>query len=627
MLYIQGWLPQFQWDFNDGFDLGAAQKNCDFCKKAFYGSLFVVAPAAACAALFFLRKRRTGTIALSVFTIALVFAAIHYANDERRFAPSFVLLLIAVASRLLTGYRPTIPDEEVARPAFRVGWPDLMAVLFLIALLATSSLEAVTAGPLNEAHKASYFIGPSLYFYAQGLVPGLDYHSHYGPALGWFFHQIAGSGWKSAAMNAVALNIAVTIATYVQGYLLLSYLVRSRAVSLFVMAALAILAFSTPNHFYSPSAYPTRFPLLILFVCTLGMYCRSPQFSVWFYLSALMCALSLMWQTEIGLFFLVCGAFICLVASGFPNYRAAFWFVFSALLGAAALCLILFGPKALTVTFLVESIKPMVLYGTGWGSMPIKWGSTGDILYNLPLQIVGCVTIAWTSNALIKGEKTDRFVAGVLLALSLIGMALMIKWVNRTLDAVWHQNALPLVIVAAYWIAVSMQGWRRVIRIAAVLSAMTLTILGLVYVQDQGNPTLYGFRSYVRYPSLINASLGVTPPKQPQWQDDFARVTPTETNFIRANTAPGERVLVIAFVDWAYLAEAHRAPLAYFIPLTVSFDAHFVDRTFAGASKLFYDAATLKYLRQPRTKDILDRIKADFVEVETAGNLTLYKRR
>jgi hypothetical protein len=625
MLLVKSHIPAFQWNFNDGFDLGASQKNCDACKKVFYGSFFLSGPISAAAALYF-SQRSSGSIALSVIGALLVFTAIHYANLGRFPIAIIVMAIGAGTVHLNRRANSYFPSEKLdTEYSLRVGWVDLLAVMFLAALLIPSNLEAVTAGPLFESHKVSYFVGPALYEYAPGLVPGLDFHSHYGPALGWFFHLIMGDGWKSAAMRSVGLNIAISLAVYVQAYFLLAYLIRSRVASIAIISALAVLAFSTPDHFYSPSAYPTRFPLIIAFVVALGLHCNDPSRRGWLILSALMCAVSLLWQTEIGLFFLVAGTFICAISGGLPNYRNTVFFLVSSILFAAFLCLLLFGRAALSLTFVIECFRPLLIYGTGWGSAPIKWDFNWNIIYNLPLQIVGCITIGWASIRLATTPKTDRdhFITGVLLALSLVGTALMIKWVNRTLDAVWHQNALPLVIVAAWWVRQFSRSWRPVTRTSLGAAAIVATILGLLFVQDSGNPHLYGLRSYAKYPSLLNWRAAPTI----AWQEDFQRITETEVKFIQDNTKPDERVLVVAFVDWAYLAQAHRAPKAHFLPLLVSFDERFVDPSFDGPAKLFYDNITETYRDYPRVAGILERIKRDFVAVQTSGNLTLYERR
>lgn len=627
MLLFQEYIPEFQWNMNDGFDLDAAHKNCDICKKAFYGLFFATAPIGVVASLYF-PVTASGSIFLSAATIFVTFVSLHCAIDLRNLTASAVTLSIGIA---LAGfnYRANLffPDTAISKDTNRVGVGfDLLAIVFLIILLTPSNLEAVTANVLNESHKVSYFIGPALYHNASGLVPGLDFHSHYGLALGWFFHAIMGNGWKAAAEHAVGLNIAITLAVYLQAYFLLSYLIRSRLAAILIVVSLAVLAFSTDHHFYSPSAYPTRFPLLIVFAIALGLHCRSPERIMWLLMGALMAAAALLWETETGIFFSVAGATVALVAGGFPNLRSAL--VFTVVTAAAVVlsCLALFGPRILSVAFVAECLRPILLYGAGWGSVPIKWGLSWGLIYNLPLQIVGCLTIGWAAVRLSqRKDEQSRFVLGVLLTLSLIGVALMIKWVNRSYDAVWHQNALPLVIVASWWLAHFSSIWRRSIKLVMSAAAIVATFVALLLVQDSGNPTLYGIRSYVHYPSLLNWPFISSAPIH--WQADFGRITATETAFIDEKARPDERVLIVAFVDWAYLAEAKRAPRAFFVPLLVSFDGNFIQRTFDGADILFFDKITEQYKELPRVAEILNFVARDFAPVETRGNLMLYKRR
>ncbi|MCK1717897.1 hypothetical protein [Bradyrhizobium sp. 141] len=628
LLLLKNHLPAFQWNFDDAFDLTAAQKNCDACKKAFYGSFFLCAPIAAAAALY-TSHRSSGSITLSTITAGLVYLALHAANDRSSFSIALIILAVAAVTvginrRANTYFPPVKSSTDIP---FAVGLIDLLPVAFLALLLIPSDLERVTSVVREESHKVSYFIGPALYGYTPGLIPGLDYHSHYGPALGWFFHLIMGDGWKSAAMRAVGLNIAITLAVYIQAYLLLTYLVRSRLVAISIVTALAVLAFSTTNHFYSPSAYPTRFPLLIVFVLAIGLHSADPKHPGWLIVSAILCALSLLWQTEIGLFFLVTGTCVAAIAGGFLNYRNAFVFFITSIAAAILLCLLLFGPRVLSLTFLIECFRPLVLYGTGWGSAPIKWTLSWSMIYDLPLQVIGCITVGWASVRLSRSSDSPRdwFVAGVLLALSMIGIALMIKWVNRTLDAVWHQNALPLVIVAAWWAHQFTAAWRPSFKKAVGAGAAVATIAALLFVQDKINPHPYGLRSYVYYPSLLMRPF--LSPSVETWQEDFSRITETETKFIQDNSKPGERVLVIAMMDWAYLAQAHRAPEAYFMPLMVAFDEHYVDRSMSTANRLFYDNIVETRAVLPRVRETLERIKRDYVAIETRGNLTLYERR
>ena len=93
LVLLKDYLPAFQWDFGDGFDLPAAQKNCDLCKKAFYGTFFLTAPIAAAAALY-VSHRSSGSLTLSTITASLVYLALYSANGRGNFLLAAVFLAI-----------------------------------------------------------------------------------------------------------------------------------------------------------------------------------------------------------------------------------------------------------------------------------------------------------------------------------------------------------------------------------------------------------------------------------------------------------------------------------------------------------------------------------------------------
>ena len=155
--------------------------------------------------------------------------------------------------------------------------------------------------------------------------------------------------------------------------------------------------------------------------------------------------------------------------------------------------------------------------------------------------------------------------------------------------------------------------------------AVVATVLALLLVQDKNNPHLYGLRSYATYPSLLRWPFVSSPAVT--WQEDLDQITEADAKFIEEKTRPDERVLVIALRDWAYLAQAHRAPMAYFMPFLVSFDARFLDRSMNPADRLFYDSMVERRPEYHHVQEVMKRVKRDFVAVETRGNLTLYERR
>jgi hypothetical protein len=163
LLLLKNHLPSFQSNFVEGFDTALADRNCDFCKKAFYGSFFLSGPIAAAAA-FYATHRSSGSLALSAITASFVYLALDAANDAG--SPGMAIALLAAGAitvgvnRGANNYFP--PAKPSTDTRFSVGAADLLAIVFLALLLIPSDLEGVTAAVRDEAHKVSYFIGPAL---------------------------------------------------------------------------------------------------------------------------------------------------------------------------------------------------------------------------------------------------------------------------------------------------------------------------------------------------------------------------------------------------------------------------------------------------------------------------------
>jgi hypothetical protein len=637
-----GGLPTFQLSFVDNYDLTAEAKKCDACKKVFYLGLYVAVPLAVFLALRFLKASPPAWLAASAAILGIF--VVHYALStplEARsgFGPAVLLLAVTAIPSAVAYRMPWRQSLEPAPAAVRghsltVGLWDAAAIFALALLLLPADLEVVASNSGAEGHKVSYFIGPALYGYESGLVPGLDFHTHYGPLLGPVFHALMGSTWKSASMNAVGLNIVLTFVFYTQAYFLLRYLTGSQGLAIFSIAAIALLNFSTPHHFYSPSAYPTRFPLLIAFAVSFAWYCRDRSAAPLMAMSACT-GLSLLWHTEVGIYMMLAGLASIAVSQTMGPKPVMDGAVFAAL--SVALCalasLALYGPRTLSIAYYREALAPTLFYGSGWGSVPLRWEAGWSYLYNLPLQLIGALTVGWAWHRLQQrdSDPSEREIVGILLALSLLGLALMVKWVNRSLDAVWHQNALPLLAVALFWVRLM---WRRITlprmtRIGIALSAAALVFAGLATVQDSRNPHLYGLRSYVRHASLAKAivSPGQLREGLRDWDPELTKIAADDIALIHSVAKPGERVLIASPVDWAYLAQAHRPPKAVFLPLLMAFDERFVAASFEGADAVLLDKNISSYLGWAPSPLVMKIVERDFARRGESASLILYQRR
>ena len=624
--------------------------HCDVCKKALYGGFYVLAPAIVFASLCagYARYFRRYDALVAIFFLVVVHLMVEYSSTKGSvFLGAFLILMFTV----LMAYRINQESARINTPqpylgghAIGLNKVDLGLLLCLCLLLVPVDAQLVASNSGIDDHKVSFLIGPSLYSYGYGLVPGLDFHSHYGIAIGPVFSWLLGDGWKAAATHAVSFTIALTFAFYVQCYFIILYLTNSRSLAALCVMSVAVLNFSSAAHFYSPSAFPARYPLLIPFITCFAWFCVRSSWIALTSMAACAC-LSLLWQTEIGVLMLLAGGSGIMVrewAKPVMFVRAAFLFVAISLTTFLIIAVGLFGSRALSLEFAYQMVYPPLLYGEGFFSEPLKWDTGWSFLYNLPLQVIGVATIGWCWHFFFRTKESagsERIAAGLVLMLSVIGLLMQVKWVNRSLDAVWHQNATPLLIVALWWTrvwwsntALSAQ-FRKVPlpmrAIPAFLGAATLG-LALLFVQDRGNPHLYALRSYARYPSLLNAVLMPTSVGMglKGWDAELTKISKADIDLIKENAGRDKRALIVSPVDWAYLAEAHYAPAAYFVPLVDAFNDQFVVRSFVTAEKVFVDKALLEGRLPPwrATAQVLAILKNEFRPQKDSNTLILFQR-
>jgi hypothetical protein len=623
--------------------------HCDVCKKALYGGFYALAPAIVFASLCagYARYFRRYDVLAAILFLVVVHLMVEYSSLKGSvFLGALLILMFTVlmANRINHESVPVnTPRPCLGGHAIAFNTVDLGLLLCLCFLLVPVDAELVASNAGIDYHKVSFLIGPSLYSYGYGLVPGLDFHSHYGIAIGPVFWWLLGDGWKAAATHAVSLTIVLTFAFYVQCYFLILYLTNSRSLAALCVMSVAVLNFSSGAHFYSPSAFPARYPLLIPFIICFAWFCVRSSWIALTSMAACAC-LSLLWQTEIGVLMLLAGISGILVREWAKSVMFVRVFLFVAISQTTFLILTvgLFGSRVLSLEFAYQMIYPPLLYGEGFYGEPLKWDTGWSFLYNLPLQVIGVATIGWCWHFFSREkESTDseRIAAGLVLMLSVTGLLMLVKWVNRSLDAVWHQNAMPLLIVALWWtrvwwsntaLSVQFGKVRSPMRaIPAFLGAATLG-LALLFVQDRANPHLYALRSYARYPSLLNAVLAPTSVGVglKGWDAELTKISKADIDLIKENTGLNKRALIVSPVDWAYLAAAQYAPAAYFVPLIDAFNDQFVVRSFIMAEKVFVDKAFLegKLPPHPETSLVLAILKNEFRPLKDSDTLILFRR-
>ena len=235
-----------------------------------------------------------------------------------------------------------------------------------------------------EPHVASYIVAPALYFRAPGVVPGLDFESHYGVGHAYVFSLVMGRGGLQETLERYVLFVLIVcILYYLCAFLVLTDWFRSVGAALAGTLLLLFLAGEGLGYSY-PSCSPVRHPFLFAFVYA-AVRGVEPRGMPWCAVSGAVAGLSLFWQTDVGLYTLAAGAVFYLGVALFLRVGVArpAAFVATGLGTFAALCVLSFGPRVLSIAFVDRLLEPLLLYATGFGNKLMNWKPGWGYWYNL----------------------------------------------------------------------------------------------------------------------------------------------------------------------------------------------------------------------------------------------------
>ncbi|MBA4189948.1 MAG: hypothetical protein C0467_18340 [Planctomycetaceae bacterium] len=499
---------------------------------------------------------------------------------------------------------------------------------------------AATAWECNvEAHVASYLVAPAQYYRALEVVPGLDFESHYGIGHAYAFSLVMGSnGYHSVLERFVLFVLVVTIAYFLSAQLVLTDWFGNPWAAFAVTLALAALSVEGLAY-QMPSCWPVRYPFAFAF-----LFCavRGVPHARWCVVAGAVAGLSLFWQTDIGLFTLAAGAALYLASAVFLG--GAWWkpgvFLATGLGGFLMICLGLFGPRVLSITFAERLLEPLLLYANGFGTTLMGWRGDWGYWYNLIGPGLAIASVgAFISYG--RGIVPPRGVVYAAVA-SLLGLAMLTKWVNRSIDILWALNG-GLVLAVAGWCAWT--AWRSATanrgvatRLGLGLSLSGLLVFAVRYDARtaQPHPLLRTTSPLVRivdrldtFGNPINAMRRVTTPTTPS-PDPF---TDDDVAYLRNRTAPTERVAVISRNDWSFLAAAGRAPRLSWQPFFLVHSPVLLDRCtedLRNSDRVFVDQnalTTLAKLHPSAHNAVAPLLAESFEVVENQGRWTLYSRR
>jgi hypothetical protein len=620
-------------------------------EKGFYLLSLLLGPAGA-----FLASCRPLRDNILYFAVLLV-AAIAPANAYLKAAlqgglPAWAGLVgslaLAVIYLALLSKRGTSSSEKfVAVPTEPAAHPAVSILIFgLIALLVVpTSFQAVAARVGMEMHVVSFLIGPSLYFLGHGLLPGVDYYAQYGVGLGWIFSFLVGKTAEDTMVNYVVLMVVALWLFFSHLAWLLNWLYRSWLTAAAVVLLVLVLLFHNERHFFDPSSFVLRYPLLTVCAALLARWVATPR--DWTRLLPLALALSLgvFIETETGVVIAISTvvSFLLVAPLGVSSLVLIAAVGASGLVFLAALTLFVFGPQALTVQFVMGLIEPLTIYGVaGFGGWPIAWTlREWNWLYNLVAPGIAIATIGIMPRIVDTG-LVDKPRATLVTFFSVCGVLMAAKFINMSIVAVWQVNALSFLVVLGWWAVVAARAAPRRLEVSRQLipaRGMAITIMLVLAValavtsRDQRNPSVYGLRSWARYPSII-----MRPFQRLDGCTEMSCVAnrPNERDvaLIRDRTQPGQPVAIVGdLFDWTYLINAHRPPLMTFLPSVVIFTKHQLDESWKRMATAEYWFVPKGADGKPRIDNVdlaplvLPALEQDFVLDGVGDRLMAWKRK
>jgi hypothetical protein len=257
-------------------------------------------------------------------------------------------------------------------------------------------------------------------------------------------------------------------------------------------------------------------------------------------------------------------------------------------------CFVLYGAGVFSYDFYRDLTLPMLIYGrVMWGLEYIDWSLGWNLVTNIAVPAVALASIPVLALGLQNDPLERSPERAVLIFLAVVGCLMLFKWVNRSLLAVWHQNALPHLILVAWWCRCLINSgilprWGQAAAVPARLLVAGAAMAYVSLVSDPKQPTIpHGLQAYLRYPSVALARVREYPIHT--WKGDDAIVPAKDVEFIKRVTSATERVAIVSPVDWVFLLKAQRAPKFVFVPSGSTFVTWHLERSLAGVDKILVD--------------------------------------
>ncbi|QIP00018.1 hypothetical protein [Bradyrhizobium symbiodeficiens] len=612
-----------------GFADSAAIKRAE---KIFYVLFYVIGGLSAFASLR-LRKFFEGQslILFHVSALAIVVALEAFLEDAFQQRLRMVALAVAVGAILVPFVKrirtyTRIEGDEDVRPIafFEFGWIDAALVTALLALTLPLSVQRLASEAAGNPHAVSFLVGPALYQFADGMVPGRDFLSFYGYGPSYLFEQFLRADPNALYLRYIGFVAACLTIYHLSAYWVLRDFFQNRALPfLLAFVFLALCQYGAGDAFAGPSSLAVRY--MFVFIAT-GILARFMVHPSGWSLAALssVCAVSIFWNTETGIYTWLVG---CAALSARVLEKRWPWEV-AAFTGLSAVILLVlfvaaFGPAVLSMDFLHVLLAPIGLHSvSNWVGVTMNWHPGFGTVYQLILPAMAIGTVVSVAATWAGCRNIER---AYLLVLSLVALVFMAKWMNRSLDAVWQQNAFAYLAVCAWWCrsafrAVFGRMTSQVIPALSLAATAALSVTVLLRAQDRQQSVTIGLRSYLQYPSIASLKLGRGAGQVK------VRLDGSDIDLVNRVVPPDGRMLLLSDQDWLVLVALGRGPKSYFLPFRDTFSPDHVKRSFAGADHFILDrGATYEY---DWLKDMVEQIlSAQFERTDESTRFILYRRK
>lgn len=654
-------------------------------RQMYLGSC-LLCPALAWLSLWLMPRRKAGACAVAavlfVPAIILVYGRVFQGAPH---VLTFLLAVLALVAPLMCGRllaalsRPllrSVADGWRARQLRRgMAAPLAMAVApeptaqrwrlaAVLAGLYGLFFVPISAGGFADSlatnlHVCSWAVAPALSYLDPHLTPGIDFESHYGLGHAYCFSYFLGGSLHATLQHYLWFVLGLNLLFLGSLYFTAANFLRSSRAALVATLLVGAVQMEAQSYGY-PSNWPVRFPLLFVFI---GCAAQDRIFGRGWLpapLAGMLAGISLFWQTDIGLHLTLGGVayFAVLVVRERRAPLRPPLFLLSTAAAFAALTVLAFGAPALTGEFYWHLLEPLLLYSTGFGFWLMRWQWGWSYFYNAIAPLITLASVGWAVHYLRAPSERLRLEGRYLLLCSSLGLLLLLKWVNRSIDIIWSTNAAAVLVVLFWWAryaalalgerlaasgcSVGERGWCHSYErcgAIAIGSAMAFGLLASLFHDRNGLGPGYSSSPLVRIARFTKET--PTPVnwlcrrvfRMPAPPLDGPQVDPSDVAVIRAHTDAADPVAIVALHDWWYLADAQRAPRFPLLPVCCVYsDRHLatIEADLRSSRLVFVQRDELAYVRQvnpllvDRIQPILDR---DFVRIESSKTLDLYQHR